>query len=333
MAKTMPNKPQTISDTQWLLTWQGSLRTDVITAVIGGDSMRISPFDRGSAISDFANPDSQSNGVLLDLGSAPEDVYCIDFTLDVLAEGPRSWTIEGLNTGEIWQNDAVKVPADAPCLVLTIEKAESGGWQIVAREKILGEQGDITVNEQIPESYRDLVAKSTARGLAGTSSNFSALVDVTASMRSSHDSGHVQKVLTCLVAISASANNRPLQVSYHGLHESRISVDEDLNASYSKAMQIADAKVVEAKPLHALVPLIIESTKEKSTVYVVTDSMFFVEDELVEDLSSKQIKLAVLLIGDETSRFALPSNENLAILNIGNISNLDVKTVFDKFAN
>lgn len=326
----MPNKPQAISDTQWLLTWQGALRTDVVTAVIDGETMRVSPFDLGTIISEFASPDNQSNGILLDLGSAPEGVACVDFTLDVISEGMRAWTVEGLNTGEIWQNESVRVPADAPCLVLTLEKTGTSGWQIVAREKILGEQGDITINDQIPENYRDLVAKATARGLAGNSGNFTAIVDITASMREAHDTGAVAKLLTCLVAISASANNRPIQVTYHGLYETRISVDEDLISNYSNSLAIADSKIVEVKPLHTLVPAVASATKEKSTIFVITDSMFFIEDDLVEELEKKKIRLSVLLIGPEISTFSFPEKMSFSITRLGDISNLDIKSTFDK---
>jgi hypothetical protein len=328
MAKTVPNKPQQLGDTQWLLTWQGSNRTDVITAVIGSEQARVSPFDKSSSASVFMRPDDQTNGLLIDLGRAPATAEVIEFTFDVMAEGDRAWTIEGLSTGEVWQNDSVKVPADAPCLVLSVERAD-GGWAVVAREKILGEQGDITVDEQIPDAYQELVARATARGLAGNSMNFSALVDITPSMHEAHEDGTVEKLLNCLVAIGASANNRPIDVSFQGVHEQKFSVDDEIDSTYSAAFAEASREVSNAKPLHSLVPAFADSLKPKSTLYVVTESMFFVEEDIIDDLTKVDAKVRVLLTGSEAPRFNLPENDYFKISVIGSLADQDARAVLD----
>ena len=328
MAKTVPNKPQQLGDTQWLLTWQGSNRTDVITAILGAEHARVSPFDRGASIGSFMRPDEQSNGLLIDLGRAPATTNVIEFTFDVMAEGDRAWTIEGLSTGEVWQNDSVKVPADAPCLVLSLERAE-GGWQVVAREKILGEQGDITVDEQIPDAYQELVARATARGLAGDSMNFSALVDITPSMHEAHEDGTVEKILNCLVAIGASANNRPIEVSFQGVHDQKVSVDDEIHTTYVAAFASALGDVQLAKPLHSLVPALADSLKPNSTLYVVTDAMFFVEEDIIEDLEKSGAKIRVLLTGTEAPRFNLPDNEYLKIKQVGSLAGQDARSAIE----
>jgi hypothetical protein len=328
MAKTVPNKPQQLGDTQWLLTWQGSTRTDVITAVIGSEQARVSPFDRTASVSAYMRPDDPTNGLLIDLGRARETAEIIEFTFDVMAEGDRAWTIEGLSTGEVWQNDSVKVPADAPCLVLSLERAE-GGWQVVAREKILGEQGDITLHEQIPDAYQELVARATARGLAGNSMNFSALVDITPSMHEAHEDGTVEKLLNCLVAIGASANNRPIDVSFQGVHEQKFSVDDEIDSTYSAAFAEASREVSNAKPLHSLVPAFADSLKPKSTLYVVTESMFFVEEDIIDDLTKVDAKVRVLLTGSEAPRFNLPENDYFKISVIGSLADQDARAVLD----
>lgn len=328
MAKTVPNKPQQLGDTQWLLTWQGANRTDVITAVIGSEQARVSPFDRNSNLVTFMRPDEQSNGLLVDLGRAPQTAQALEFTFDVMAEGDRAWTIEGLSTGEVWQNDSVKVPADAPCLLLSIERAD-GGWQVVAREKILGEQGDITVDEQIPDAYQELVARATARGLAGDSMHFSALIDITPSMHDAHVDGSVQKVLNCLVAIGASANNRPIDVSFQGVHDIKISVDDDVASTYAAAFADAIRDVQHAKPLHSLIPSLTDGLKAKSILYVVTDSMFFVEEDIIDDLTRLDAKIRVLLTGNEVPRFNLPENDHFSIKSIGSLADQDARSVMD----
>lgn len=328
MAKTVANKPQQLGDSQWLLTWQGSHRTDVVTAVLGSEQVRVSPFDRNSSIAGFMKPDEQSHGLLLDLGRAPSTVAVIDFTFDVITEGDRAWTIEGLSTGEVWQNDSVKVPADAPCLILSLERSE-GAWQVVAREKILGEQGDITVDEQIPESYRELVARATARGLAESSMNFAAVVDITPSMQSALEDGSIKKILNCLVAIGASANNRPIDVSFHGVHELKLSVDDQIDSAYSNAL-LASSKVVQsAKPLHSLVPAMAGTLKSNSTLYVVTDSMFFVEEDIFEELAEAGTKVRVLLTGSDAPRFNLPENDFFKIIQVGSVEHLDARGTMD----
>ncbi len=331
MAKTVPNKPQRLGDTQWLLTWQGSTRTDVITAVIGDNQSRVSPFDQSSSLTTFVKPDTQSSGLLIDLGRAPQTAVAIDFTFDVMAEGERAWTIEGLSTGEVWQNDSVKVPADAPCLVLSLERQDDG-WQVVAREKILGEQGDIKVDDQIPDAYQELVARATARGLAEDSMNFAVVVDLTPSMNEVHENGAVANILNCLVAIGASANNRPIDVSYHGVHEVKMSVDDDMPDTATKSYLHSMEGVSGAKPLHSLVPQLIERLKPDSTLYVISDAMFFVEEDILDELTKAKSKLRVLLTGSEAPRFALPESQLLKIVSVGDVAGVDPRTVLESLS-
>lgn len=331
MTKTVPNKPQEISDSQWLLTWQGSSRTDIVTAVVDGKACRINPFDRGSDAAVFCRPDMQSSGTLLDLSRVPRGVESIEFTLDVMAEGARSWTFEGLGTGEVWQNDSVKVPADAPCLIMSLER-QADTWAVVAREKILGEQGDITVDEQIPEKFRELVAKSSARGLTENSIHFSALVDITPTMGEEHEDGSVEKVLTCLVAIAGSANNRPLQVNLQGVQTLGMSVDDDVPRLYSQAILDIAGRAQEAKPLHTLVPDIAESAKPSTLIFVISDAMFFVDDDLIEELKNRDVRIRVLIIGKGTSSLGLPTNDWVSLKVLGNISQLDIKSVMDRLS-
>lgn len=332
MAKTVPNMPQALNDLQWLISWQSSPRTDVITAVIDGNPVRISPFDKTSTATHFMKPDTQSNGLLIDLGRVPLEISEIAFTLDVIAEGERSWTIEGLSTGEVWQNDSVTVPADAPCLLLSLERSPAEGWTVTAKETILGEQGDITVDEQIPEAYQDLVAKATARSLAGNAINFIAVIDVTASMKEAHDRGDIAKILDCVAAISASANNRPIQVTYHGITETRISVDEDIPASYSESYGSALAQMQLARPLHIIVPELLLPAKRDTKIFVLTDSMFFIDEDLLDELESKSIFIEVLLTGSESPKFNLADGKYLKITTVGDLSSIETKFVMDRLS-
>jgi hypothetical protein len=331
MAKTVPNKPQQLGDSQWLLTWQGTVRTDVITAVLGGQEMRVSPFDQSSPMAIFSKPDFQSGGLLLDLSLAPESSAAIEFTFDVMVDGERAWTIEGLSTGEVWQNESVKVPADAPCLVLSLERNE-GGWQVVAREEILGEHGDITVDDQIPEAYRELVSRATAKGIASGSMNILALLDVTPAMNQAHENGSVEKILNCLVAVGASANNRPIDVSFHGVFDRKLSVDDEISSSYQQAFEESIKSVQNAKPLHSLIPQLVDQLKPKSTLYVITDSMFFVEEEIIDDLAKVDSKIRVLLTGSEALRFNLPANAQLQIIQVGSLIDSDSRATMGVLA-
>lgn len=328
MAKTVPNKPQNLRDSQWLLSWQGSTRTDVISALIDGRENRVSPFEKSGEIAVFAKPDNQSNGLLLDLGRVPTGIQSIDFSFDVIEEGDRAWTIEGLGTGEIWQNESVKVPADAPCLVLTLERTQDG-WTVTAREKVLGEQADVAVDDRIPDTYRELVARATARGLGQQSGHFFALLDITPNMESALSDGTVASILNCIVAIGASRNNRPLEVSFHGLSDLRVSVDDDLERSYASVLKEALEERQTAKPLHTLVPSVCSALKQNSMLYVITNSMFFVEDDLFEDLERTDSVLQILLLGEEPPKFATPDSKVLKITPLRLDSFSDPRLIMD----
>lgn len=322
LAKIVANRPQLLADTQCLLTWHGVERSDTISVSSDGFTVRVMPFDKTSDLAAFVKPDPQSNGLLMDLSRAPEYIDELIFAIEVIGEGDRSWSLEGLNTGEVWQNDSIQIPADIQCEVLALQRTDEG-WQITAREKLLGEIANITVDEQIPEDYREIVARATAQGVGGDSGNFYAILDLTPSMQQKHGIDGMVSLLECLVSIAASVENRPLQLSLHGLEEYRLSVEDDIALKLSKSIESLESQISHAQPLHALVPNYIEKMREQSTLYVITDSMFFLDDEDIETLRPNRKELSVITLGKGTTSFEIPGESNLRIIQI---SDLEVKT-------
>ena len=331
MTKIVANRPQEVSDNQWLLTWQGASRSDMVTVLLDGDAHKLNPFPKDSPLAQFAKPDVQSNGLILDLSRTADGIAKIEFTIDSLTEGERSWSLEGLNTGEIWQNESVEVPADAPCLLLTMTRSE-GIWSFTARDQVLGEQADVELDDQIPEAYRALVLRAKARDLAQSRDNFSAIVDCSLSTRNSVQRGDVQKVLAVLVAIAAAANLRPLAVSYHGLVEAKLTVEDDLEQMHSELYSSALSQASTAPALHALVPKIVSKLRLGSVCYVITDSMFFYDDDLTADLSAQGIELRVLLLSSQGAKFQINEGEGIKLVSLGSLEGLDEKAVLEKFS-
>jgi hypothetical protein len=331
MTKIVANRPQEVSDSQWLLTWQGASRSDTITVLLDGDSHKLNPFPKESQLALFSKPDVQSNGLIIDLSRVPSGVEKIEFTIDSLTEGERSWTIEGLNTGEIWQNESVEVPADAPCLLLTMTKS-TDQWSFTARDQVLGEQTDVVLDDQIPEAYRALVVRATARNLAQSRDSFSAIVDCSLSTRIAEQRGDVQKILAVLVAIAAAANLRPLSVSYHGNVEGKFTVEDNLDDVHSDLYTDALSKASTAPALHALVPKIVSNLRRGSVCYVITDSMFFYDDDLTADLNQQGIELRVLLLSSQAAKFQINEGEGIKLLTLGSLEGLDEKAVLERFS-
>jgi hypothetical protein len=331
MTKIVANRPQEVTDNQWLLTWQGASRSDVVTALLDGDPHKVNPFSKESPLAQFSKPDVQSNGLILDLSRVSDDVKKIEFTIDSLTEGERSWSLEGLNTGEIWQNESVEVPADAPCLLLTMTRSE-GMWSFTARDQVLGEQADVELDDQIPEAYRALVVRATARNLAQSRDNFSAIVDCSLSTRTAESRGDFQKILAVLVAIAAAANLRPLSVSYHGLVEERLTVEDDLEQLHSKLYADALSKASNAPALHALVPTSVSKLRRGSVCYVITDSMFFYDEDLTDELIAQGIELRVLLLSSQGAKFQINEGEGIRLLSLGSLESLDEKAVLERFS-
>jgi len=331
MTKIVANRPQEASDSQWLLTWQGASRSDVVTALLNGVAQKVHPFVKDSPLGKFAKPDAQSNGMILDLSRVDESVNQIEFTLDCLTEGERSWTLEGLNTGEIWQNESVEVPADAPCLLLTMTKADDI-WSFTARDQVLGDQADVELDDQIPDAYRALVVRATARDLAQSRDNFSAIVDCSLSTRAAEQRGDVRKILSVLIAIAASANLRPLSVSYHGLAEGRFTVEDDLEQAHGQMMNSTLDKASSAPALHALVPTAVSKLRHGSVCYVITDSMFFYDEDLIAELNEKGVELRILLLSTQGVKFQINEGEGIKLISLGSLENLDEKAVLERFS-
>lgn len=331
MTKIVANRPQDVSDNQWLLTWQGASRSDVVTVLLNGEGYKVSPFLKDSPLAEFSKPDVQSHGLIFDLSRVGEAINKIEFTIDCLTEGERSWSLEGLNTGEIWQNESVEVPADAPCLLLTITR-EDAVWSFTARDQVLGEQAEVELDDQIPEAYRALVVRATARNLAQSRESFSAVVDCSLSTRAAEQRGDVQKILAVLVSIAASANLRPLSVSYHGLIESRLTVEDDLEKQHATLIAAALDKASTAPALHSLVPTMISKLRPGSVCYVVTDSMFFYDDDLTADLTEQGIELRVLLLSSQGAKFQINEGEGIKLISLGSLEGLDEKAVLEKLS-
>lgn len=331
MTKIVANRPQEVSENQWLLTWQGASRSDMISLLLDGEGHKLSPFPKDSSLAKFAKPDVQSNGLILDLSGVDQAVGRIEFTIDCLTEGERSWTLEGLNSGEIWQSESVEVPADAPCLLLTMNNLE-GAWSVTARDQVLGEQADVELDDQIPEAYRALVVRATARDLAQSRDTFSAILDCSFSTRVAEQRGDVQKVLSVLIAIAASANLRPLSVSYHGLVEGRLTVEDDLEKQHAEFLKAAMEKASNAPALHALVPTMVSKLRRGSVCYVVTDSMFFYDDDLTAELIEQGIELRVLLLSSQGAKFQINEGDGIRLLPLGSLEGLDEKAVLERFS-
>lgn len=331
MTKIVANRPQEVSDNQWLLTWQGASRSDVVTALLNGEGYKVNPFPKDSPLAEFSKPDVQSNGLIFDLTRVREDLDKIEFTLDCLTEGERSWALEGLNTGEIWQNESVEVPADAPCLLLTITR-EDGVWSFTARDQVLGEQAEVELDDQIPEAYSALVVRATARNLAQSRDSFSAVVDCSLSTRTAEQRGDVQKILAVLVAIAASANLRPLSVSYHGLVDSRLTVEDDLEKEHATLFATALDNASTAPALHSLVPKMISKLRRGSVCYVITDSMFFYDEDLTAELTEQGVELRVLLLSSQGAKFQINEGEGIKLISLGSLEGLDEKAVLEKFS-
>jgi hypothetical protein len=205
-------------------------------------------------------------------------------------------------------------------------------WSFTARDQVLGEQADVELDDQIPEAYRALVVRATARNLAQSRDNFSAIVDCSLSMRNAEQRGDVQRVLAVLVAIAAAANLRPLSVSYSGLAEGKLTVEDDLEQLHSKLYADALSKASNAPALHALVPTSVSKLRRGSVCYVITDSMFFYDEDLTEELIAQGIELRVLLLSSQGVRFQIAEDKGIKLLLLGSLEGLDEKGVLERFS-
>lgn len=328
MAKTVPDKPQALVDTQFLLTWQGSARTDKVHARIANELVRVNPLPSDSALSTFCKSDAQANGLLLDLSRAPQEISSIDFSFEVAVGGERSWTIEGLNSGEVWQNNSVSVVADIAATVLTIERQDSG-WFVIAREQV--EAGDklLEQDSQVPEEFRELWRLLSSKPAPELMRHCEAIFEVTSSWHRELPRELRARLVQTLVAIATVATSRPIEVSLQGLSSVTCSVDDEIEASFELELEAAEENRAEAAAMFALVPSIVESIKPNSRIYVFVESLFFIDDDLLTKAEEKRVELIVLVANAASGSFDDIESDFLKVKRLPDADRFSSKNLVD----
>lgn len=327
MAKTAINRPQQVDGAQWRLTWVGTDRADVVTASVGNTSYRLTPTIRDETLSAFMRNDGPT--FLVDLSRASSTVSRIEFVIEVTAAGDRSWRMESLTTPEIWESAPCLISADSPTMLLAFERGATG-WIISAHEKPVGAVADVEIDSSVPAEYRELVTFASSRDLAGDAEHFACIIDLTASMRDHLASDAFPNLLAALVAVASTSNNRPLDVSYHGVLDSRLTMDTDIPAEHRARYDESIAKVGNARPLHALVKHTAGSIRANSRLYVVTDGFVFVDDEVERIAAAKNCRVELLHLGDPADSQKLPSTyASIAAKQIGDVALLSPKGVLE----
>lgn len=308
MSSIANNKPQDLADSQWLLTWQEMSSTDKVLGHLFmdretlGEEIQLFPAKPGSRFDEFMRPDEESNSFLLDLERVPTSVFAFEFFLEVKTNGNRSWHLEGLNTGESLQSLSTTVFAGGLCKLLRIEKSDDG-WKATAladQESVSGPEN----SEQDTVDDREKWAQSTGQTQV--------IIDMTASMHQLLANGLVETTLAALQNTTSKAN-RELTLSFHGAFETTVSDTNSLSEVLQKGIHSASQNALSLKPLHSLIPNFCRGLAFSTDVFVVSEALFFIDEEIDEDLAVSESRLTILLLTDENPTGSLPESTRVKL--------------------
>jgi hypothetical protein len=265
-----------------------------------------------------------SNSVfMIGFEEIPEELHSIDIFVKPYADSYPAWVLEGLeNPDEIWTNHASRITAGkSVCLLSFSRTADGSGWHVEAQNRAtlsvdavsqVGAAGvptPITVNEDgtasIPSFLNDEIALVQDRNLLGSAMEFEVIIDISASMHGYlRDDYKVPALLESLQGLSATINQRPIDVSYGGVLSLTLSVNDmpkDLHVNALPKLFTAEAQG-NADSEGYLERRFVEAPNGTAFL-VVTDAMPYLDiDELLPTLRAKQQQVRILLLAEPIKR-------------------------------
>lgn len=328
MVKIATNRAHQIDGLQWRLTWTGFQRTDTYSLVAGGQETRVTPTIQSDAAQKFMK--NVDEGLIIDLGHVDSEQTNLDFIVKVISQGPRSWRLESLNSSDLWESDAIVIDEDVPTIILTFEKQDST-WSVAARDRAVGSTTEFVVDSTVPEKYRELVSLANTRKFSESADNFLCLVDVTASMRQHLNGEGFPRLLTSLVA-AAACHNRPIDVSYHGVSSTSLTIDDSIDQLHSSALTKCIETIEKAKPLHTVLENLATQLKKNSKIFVVTDGFVYLSSQFADDCAANDIHVQFLFLGsrDDADEFpGVDESDYLTVTHLGDPSGRTEKELIE----
>lgn len=258
-----------------------------------------------------------SGSFLFDLDEVPAELDKIEIYIRPYSDSYPSWSFEGLvNPDEIWRNQASRVPGGAKVCIIALIRTGTG-WSVEALNRgFLEERPDDGGAEVLPTHLHDEVEIAGSRGLLGSAKEFEVLIDISASMLEYlKDEEKVPALLESLQGLSAAINKRPIDVSYGGYHNIKLTIaDDPLEIHEASLSKILTPEAQSHADSDGYLAQRFEAAPNGTVFLVVTDAVPYLDpEELLPGLRSKDQQIRVLLLAEPLGGTAIGNDPRLSL--------------------
>jgi hypothetical protein len=297
--------PQILNQAAFQLSFKDLAPSDEVFLIHNGTEL---PLNRGEISAPFRTFMAKSpvfqGSYVIDLEEVPQDFEEIEIYIRPYSDSYPVWSLAGLEVpDEVWQNQPFKIASESSVCVLAIARSAGGnGWTVEARN--LGQITDINIDDD------------TSLRTAGNIKEFEIIVDVSASMHGQlQDVERIPKLLASLQKLSGEINNRPIEVSYGGVKNFKMSNQDEARELHASIL--SDVMSMEAQSKADVEGYLndrLEAAPSGTVFLVITDGLPYLDpDELLPLLNGKNYQIRILLLREPVGGTDIGNDPRLAL--------------------
>ena len=303
--------PQILNQSAFQLSFKDLTPSDDVFVIYNGAEM---PLNRGEISAPFRTFMAKSpvfqGAYIFDLEEVPQDFDVIEIYIRPYSDSYPVWSLAGLELpDEVWQNQPFKIASEVSVCVLAIARSASGtGWTVEARN--LGQPSARRDDEGIPPE-----APGTS-DTSGTVKEFEIIVDVSASMHVQlQDPERMPKLLASLQRLSSEIYNRPLEVSYGGIENFKLSTEDDAREIHNSILPTVLSMDAQSRAdVEGHLNARLETAPGGTAFLVITDGLPYLDpDELLPLLNRKNYQIRILLLRQPMGGTDIGNDPRLAL--------------------
>jgi hypothetical protein len=288
-----------IQGNSWTIYFSGLGLNQDLFCSFGSRTVLLSDPDSDFSGADFLTRlDGESLAVHINFENIPAS--CDSFTLEIQARAQTfmHWKLSS-PAGEVFDTDGSLVPKGTRIQVL--EFSRESGWSFSASDKDLDHQEEAHQSNRLPAGLRTLHALAKNLDIAMGGNQVGVLVYASASMLKVLGDPVFINMMEALRATSLSTGLEPLRVRFAGRQDVwEIWPTGDISAELDAFQKTHEDKYLNVEAMMDLVPLLLTADflLPGGTLFILTDTWFFVSSLLEKRLEENSINLVVVKMLD-----------------------------------
>lgn len=329
MGKLGAGAIQSTQITRWGLSFSGVTQAEDLSMNLGGREYELTASELPLEIANFCvRVPGRFDEFILNLKKVPENFVSLEFFISSPSNGPFGWTLQSQVSIDSWSSDRINASSGNKVMVLRLVRND-GEWDIESHNQAVGytttgqtvssSQEIRTSQQQINDSleYAEEFAASHPSG--NTTSQVWLVVDTGVSMERLLVTGTGYPVAQAISAINSKISRRPLKMLLG-------TFNSDLNREIAEQLRAEDFD--EFFQQHQtgrgfrseLREFLSDTAQGNSTVFLLTDSVPPITQDLLSRLENLNIKVQILLVGDDLFVPELPSSQYVSLRELGSLS-------------